>query len=301
VTVWIGEIQWMRRNGFDVGRNPILKPLDTIECRDAILNPNGSEAEWPEADVVIGNPPFLGGKLMRTVLGNDYVERLFATYAKRVPAEADLVVYWFAKVWERVASKNIQRAGLVATNSIRGGANRRVLDVLSHSGVIYDAWDDEPWVLDGAAVRVSLICFAAGNDFGEARLDGSPVSRINPDLTGASLDFTAARRLRENRGVAFMGDTKGGAFDISGDLAREWLQLPLNPNGRPNSDILRPWVNGMDLTRSPSGRWIIDFGWEMSEQQAALYDAPYAHLGACPAGAVAKPSRGVCRVLVAAR
>ena len=53
VTVWIGEIQWMRRNGFDVGRNPILKPLDTIECRDAILNPDGSEAEWPEADVVI--------------------------------------------------------------------------------------------------------------------------------------------------------------------------------------------------------------------------------------------------------
>lgn len=75
--MWIGEIQWMRRNGFDVGRNPILKPLDTIECRDAILNPDGSEAEWPEADVVIGNPPFLGGKLLRTVLGNDYVERLF--------------------------------------------------------------------------------------------------------------------------------------------------------------------------------------------------------------------------------
>jgi type II restriction/modification system DNA methylase subunit YeeA len=150
--------------------------------------------------------------------------------------------------------------------------------VLNRSGVVYDAWDDEPWVLDGAAVRVSLICFAADNDFGEARLDGSPVSRINPDLTGASLDFTAARRLRENRGVAFMGDTKGGAFDISGDLAREWLQLPLNPNGRPNSDVLRPWMNGMDLTRSPSGRWIIDFGWELSEPEAALYEAPYAHI-----------------------
>ena len=60
VTVWIGEIQWMRRNGFDVSRNPILKPLDTIECRDAILNPDGTEAAWPDADVVIGNPPFFG-------------------------------------------------------------------------------------------------------------------------------------------------------------------------------------------------------------------------------------------------
>ena len=63
VTVWIGEIQWMRRNGFDVGRNPILKPLDTIECRDAILNEDGSEAQWPKADVVIGNPPFLGAQI----------------------------------------------------------------------------------------------------------------------------------------------------------------------------------------------------------------------------------------------
>ena len=60
VSVWIGEIQWMRRNGFSESRKPILKPLDTIECRDAILTPEGGEPDWPEADVVIGNPPFLG-------------------------------------------------------------------------------------------------------------------------------------------------------------------------------------------------------------------------------------------------
>ena len=56
VSVWIGEIQWMRRNGFTGSREPILKPLDTIECRDAILTPEGGEPEWPEADVVIGKP-----------------------------------------------------------------------------------------------------------------------------------------------------------------------------------------------------------------------------------------------------
>jgi type II restriction/modification system DNA methylase subunit YeeA len=278
VTVWIGEIQWMRRNGFDVGRNPILKALDMIECRDAILNPDGSEAAWPAADVVIGNPPFLGGKLMRAVLGNDYVEQLFATHCGRVPAEADLVVYWFAKAWEQIAAASTQRAGLVATNSIRGGANRRVLERIVRNGVIYEAWDDEPWVLDGAAVRVSLICFAEMAALGEVQLNGGRVSRINSDLTGAHLDLTAARRLRENRRVSYMGDTKGGAFDVPGDLAREWLQLPLNPNGRPNSDVLRPWMNGMDLTRRPSGRWIIDFGCEMSEQQAELYEAPYAYV-----------------------
>ena len=71
VSVWIGEIQWMRRNGFNESRDPILKPLETIECRDAILTPEGGEPEWPAADVVIGNPPFLGGKLLNTHLGED--------------------------------------------------------------------------------------------------------------------------------------------------------------------------------------------------------------------------------------
>ena len=93
VSVWIGEIQWMRRNGFNESTDPILKPLDTIECRDAILTPAFDEPEWPEADVVIGNPPFLGGKLLIRHLGEDYVSRIFATYDGRVPAEADLVCY----------------------------------------------------------------------------------------------------------------------------------------------------------------------------------------------------------------
>ena len=69
VSVWIGEIQWMRRNGFGEARDPILKPLDTIECRNAILTPNNLESEWPAADVVIGNPPFLGNKRMIRQLG----------------------------------------------------------------------------------------------------------------------------------------------------------------------------------------------------------------------------------------
>ncbi len=75
-----------------------------------------------------------------------------------------------------------------------------------------------------------------------------------------------------------MGDIKGGAFDISGDQAREWLRLPANPNGRPNADVLKPRVNGMDLTRRPSGKWIIDFGDQMSEADAALYEEPFRHV-----------------------
>ena len=74
------------------------------------------------------------------------------------------------------------------------------------------------------------------------------------------------------------GDTRNGAFDIAGDLAREWLRLPANPNGQPNADVLKPWINGMDLTRRPAGKWIIDFGSEMNEADAALYEAPFSYV-----------------------
>ena len=75
--------------------------------------------------------------------------------------------------------------------------------------------------------------------------------------------------------MAFMGDTKGGPFDVSGDQAREWLRLPANPNGRANADVLKPWINGMDLTRRLAGKWIVDFGWTMSAGDAALYEEPF--------------------------
>jgi len=284
VSVWIGEIQWMRRNGFSNSTNPILDPLDTIECRDAILVPDGGEPDWPEVDAIIGNPPFLGGKLLIGGLGEGYVAEMFATWRGRVPREADLVCYWFVKAGEQIASGQATRVGLVATNSIRGGANRRALQAATEGHSIFDAWSDEPWVIDGAAVRVSLVCFSGAGDAyrPETCMDGEPVDEIHTDLTasrsGTGIDLTGARRVPPNIGVAFMGDTKGGPFDIPGDLAREWLNLPANPNGRPNADVLKPWVNGMDLTRRPAGKWIVDFGWEMSEADAALYEAPYARV-----------------------
>jgi type II restriction/modification system DNA methylase subunit YeeA len=77
-----------------------------------------------------------------------------------------------------------------------------------------------------------------------------------------------------------MGDTKGGAFDVSGELARAWLQLPTNPNGRRNAEVLHPWRNGQDITRRTSDKWIIDFGWEMSEQEASFFEAPFEYVKA---------------------
>jgi type II restriction/modification system DNA methylase subunit YeeA len=286
VTIWIGEIQWQLRNGFGITRSPILGRLASIACRDAVLNPDGTEAKWPVADVIVGNPPFLGGKRMIGTLGEEYVRRLFGAYKGRVPAEADLVCYWFKKAGEMISRGEAARAGLVATNSIRGGANRRALDSATNKLTIYEAWADEPWVIEGAAVRVSLVGFARSDDpvAPASRLDGEPVSEIYTDLTArrgeTGVDLTKARRLPENRGIAFMGDTKGGAFDLPGKLAREWLELPVNPNGCPNADVLKPWMNGKDVTRRPSDTWIVDFGGEMSEAEAALYEAPFEYAAA---------------------
>ena len=281
VSVWIGEIQWMRRNGFGNSTSPVLDPLDTIELRDAILAPDGGEPDWPDVDAVIGNPPFLGGMRLIRELGEEYVSQMFTAWKGRVPREADLVCYWFVKAGQQVASGKVTRVGLVATNSIRGGANRRALQAATEGCQIFDAWSVEPWVIDGAAVRVSLVCFSGEGDAWRpvTHLDGHPVDEVHSDLTArrgnAGIDLTGAKRIPANAGVAFMGDTKGGPFDVSGDLARDWLRLPANPHGRSNSDVLKPWVNGMDLTRRPAGKWIVDYGLEMSAKAAAQYEEPF--------------------------
>jgi type II restriction/modification system DNA methylase subunit YeeA len=276
VSVWIGEIQWMRANGFEAGRNPVLRPLDTIECRDAVLNPDGTAADWPDADVVVGNPPFLGDKKMIAELGEDYTVALRSA-VPTLPGGADLVCYWFAKAWELIAAGRLTRAGLVATNSIRGGANRSVLLPIVEHGRIFDAWSDEPWVVEGAAVRVSLIAFERNARNTPPALDGGQVFRISASLTNsaAERDLTHALPLAANAAKAFIGDQKNGPFDIEGASARALLAAPLNVNGRPNSDVLRPWSNGFDVTRRPSGRWIIDFGADMPVVQAAPYELPF--------------------------
>ncbi len=281
VTIWIGEIQWMLSHGFHYRTKPILQPLDNFECRDAILDLGNSESpaesSWPEADVIVGNPPFLGGKLLRSNLGEEYVDQLFRVYDGRVPREADLVTYWFEKARAMVEEGRVQRVGLLATQGIRGGANRRVLERVKESGDIFLGWSDEPWVLDGAAVHVSFVCFDNGKEKGR-QLDGNPVAEIHSNLT-SGVDLTKARRLRENLGISFMGDTKGGPFDIPEDLATEMLSKP-NPDGRSNRDVVRPWVNGLDITRRPRKMSIVDFGVGMPVEEAALFEAPFEYIQA---------------------
>ena len=89
---------------------------------------------------MIGNPPFLGDKKMRSELGDAYTETLRKTFQGRVPGGADLVCYWFEKARAAIESNGLLAAGLVATNSIRGGKNRAVLDAIAKTTRIFEAW-----------------------------------------------------------------------------------------------------------------------------------------------------------------
>lgn len=279
VTVWIGELQWRIQHGYAFNTSPVLQTLNHIECRDALINADGSETTWPAAEAIIGNPPFVGDKKMRAELGSEYTERLRERYKGRVPGGADLVCYWFEKARALIEAGQLQRAGFVSTNSVRGGKNREVLDRICESTRIFAAWADEEWVNNGAAVRVSLTAF--GNTEAGAVLNGQPVTHIAPDLTGGqtddTCDITGATPLPENANTSYAGIQKTGPFDIEGDTARSWLKLP-NPNGCPNSDVVRPWFNGMDVTRRNRDMWIADFGTDMSHDDASLYEQPFAYV-----------------------
>ncbi len=319
VTVWIGELQWRLNHGYPFKQNPVLEPLDHIECRDALLAPLAlegggaggegdggdpkpalnsnspalspqplslrgrrarTEATWPRADAVIGNPPFVGGSKKRRELGDETFEALAKIYAGRVPPGADLVCYWFDKALQQMRRGELVRAGLVSTNSIRGGANREVLDAIVKDGVIFDAWSDEPWVNDGAAVRVSLVSFSLDSYAAPLILNGIATTKTNSDLTSGQSgdsDLTTAQRIAENANGCFQGSQKIGNFDIDGALARGWLSKP-NPHGKSNHNVLSACWNGMDVTRRPRGVWIVDFGTRMSEPDAALFEAPFAYV-----------------------
>ncbi|MGA2488492.1 MAG: DNA methyltransferase [Roseiarcus sp.] len=249
-TIWIGDIQWRVKNAITHHPRPILRKLDSIECRDALLTAVGEaaagtanpprrvmagldpamtarddktkspsrfvEASWPEADFIVGNPPFLGGKLLRRGLGDDNVETLFRVYEGRVPAEADLVCYWFAKAWQAVQTGRAKRVGLVSTNSIRGGANRKVLEPIAEAGAVFEAWSDEAWTVDGAAVRVSLVCFQSGAvphdsphpeppaSAGESKDEGGPAA-LAPARHAPSPFETAAAPPPQGEGVLGLG------------------------------------------------------------------------------------------------
>ena len=281
VSVWIGEIQWMRRSGFDIGRKPILKPLDTIRCQNAIIADDESAIEWPPANVIVGNPPYLGAKLMKRRLGMQMTDAIRALYDGRLPGFTDLVCYWFENARAMIEAGIVERAGLVATNSIRKNTNLPVMHRIAETTRIFEAWSEEQWTVDGAAVDVSLICF--GNTGGEpARLDGDTVAAINPDLT-SGLDLTLACPLKENRNGAFPRYPEERARSTCPATWRApgWRNLQ-TPMAGATQKFLKPYWNGDDLTGRPRDMWFIDLPLGLSKADASLYAKPFRYIATTP-------------------
>ncbi len=292
IVIWIGYLQWKHKNVLPLDdEEPILQPLDQIKLMDGIVvqtSKGPREPAWPQVDIIVGNPPFLGSKQLRKNLGDEYVDAMFAIWDGRVARESDLCCYWIEKARSAVEAGKVKRVGLLATQAIRGGKNRRTLERIKETGDIFYAQADRKWIQDGVAVRVSMVGFDDGtetrrylneipDDEPVGALDrATPVEGINANLT-SRVDTTLAHRLKENLGISFMGDTKVGPFEISATEALRFLNLP-NPHGRPNSDVVRPWVNGLDITRRPRDMWIIDFPPGTKETDAALYEAPFEYI-----------------------
>ena len=279
IVVWIGHIRNETRNGNIEHRDPIIDPIDNIECRDAIVDNSGPEpkpAKWPDADFIIGNPPFLGNYLMRQELGDEYVEQIYAVWADTVPSRADLCAYWFANATRLIDGPNYVRAGLLATQNIRGGDSRPVLDRINQVGNIFFAESDRDWLLDGASVHTSMIGFDNGDET-NLILDGEQVEVIHSNLTSRKANLTLAKPLKANAGISFKGVVKQGHFELDDETARKFLSAK-NPQSNPNSDVVKPFINARDIVGLPSKTWIVDFGTTMTELEASEYVAPFAYI-----------------------
>jgi len=224
VVVWIGYLQWRyEQDGLLYPvlprslphprnlPNPIIQDKLSANEPDRIINDDAImrydadgkpyEPEWADVDVIVGNPPFLGDKKMRRELSDAYVDDLRRLYANRVSGGADLVTYWYEKARAKIEGKTTKSAGLLATQSIRMGAHRAILDRVKQTGDIFMAWSDRGWRIDGAAVRISIVGFDDGTRK-EYVLDGAPVDHINADLQN-TIDATKAKTLKLNKDLAF--------------------------------------------------------------------------------------------------
>ncbi|UOR03728.1 class I SAM-dependent DNA methyltransferase [Hymenobacter aerilatus] len=242
--------------------------------------PNPRPAEWPTADFIIGNPPFIGPARMREALGDGYTEALRFAYRNQVPDSADFVMYWWHHAAQTVQAGTAARFGFITTNSIKQTFNRRVMQPFLEGDKpplsLTFAIADHPWVdsTDGAAVRIAItVAETNPNVVGLGQLltlktetaaeddDASDVTfteqqgQILSDLTiGVNLDST--KPLKANEGLSNRGVMPFGlGFTISQNLA---LSLGLGETDT-LQEYIKPYRNGKDLTATTRGVYIIDF------------------------------------------
>ena len=262
-TLWMTHALEVRKLGS--GENPLpLQPLESLICADAL------KTEWPEADVIIGNPPFHGDRNIRGALGDDYIDWLKEEFGVGVK---DHCVYFFLRAHENL--KPGHRAGMVATKTISQTKNRdaSLVRMVEDGSVITDAISSQPWSGE-AAVHVSIICWqAAPADAETFTLDGNPVEGITPSLRPGTT-HRAAKRLPANAGMCFIGNFLNGTGFI---LEEAEAQRLLRADAR-NAEVVKPFITGRDILSRPDmgpARWCIDFG-TLDLEQAEIYREPMA-------------------------
>ncbi|VXB05046.1 DNA methyltransferase [Brevundimonas sp. G8] len=297
LVLWIGYLQQHYRNRAEHPAEPILKAFGNIQQKDAVLTwdgypelqfemrdgvavqvyPNARRPDWPEAEFIVGNPPFIGNKRMKEQLSEKYVRALRRTW-ENVTESADFVMYWWARAADLAAIGAIRRFGLVTTNSITMAFNRSVMEDRLEAkfpiSLIY-AIPDHPWTEGDttASVRIAMTVGAGGTFSGKVQqvenkrhgqagsesLASATHGKITPFLTTGAM-LSAAKPLKADQGLSFMG-----VIPVSLRFVLSKNETELIENA--NSSVLREYLSGKDLADNRTSRRIIDF-FGMSETDA---------------------------------
>jgi type II restriction/modification system DNA methylase subunit YeeA len=245
-------------------------PLDNLDkniiCADALFT------EWPEANAIIGNPPFLGSRKMRdSGIEEEYIQKIHGLYpSSEFPKNADFCTYWFRKAHEQKA----ERIGLVGSNSITQNESRKASlgFIVSNGGIIHDAIPTQEWSGE-AAVHVSIVNWAR-EEQKQKYLDVNPVSFINSSLK-TEIDVSNAHRLKQSESMCFQGVVPVGKFEITEKQALEWIEKDSK-----NKKVLKVFFSGNEITEYPdykSDKWIVDFN-NLSLEEASIYKLPFEHV-----------------------
>jgi hypothetical protein len=282
VTLMIARRIAIEKLELDEPSLPLDRLDDNIRCEDALF------CEWPGADAIVGNPPFLGGKHTRMELGDDYMERVFRRFPE-VKDSVDFCCYWFRLAHQALGPQG--RAGLVGTNSVSQGKSRAAsLDFITQNGGwIHSAISTQPWFNETdpekrkdkernpgkkANVHVSIINWSRQPP-AKLRLDGQPVQTITSSLR-SHIDTTQAQRLQANQNRCFQGVIPvGKGFLVTATQVEEWIAADSK-----NAEVLKLFSMGANLAKYPHGhpeRWIIDFN-DRDLETAGNYTLPFRHI-----------------------
>lgn len=321
LVVWIGFLQQHYRTRSAHPKEPILRAFENINggrglAFDAVLTwdnfpnlavdsragekqvrrPNPRRPQWPEAEFIVGNPPFIGGKDLRAELGGDYAEALWAAHPQ-MNDSADLVMYWWDRAAEILTAKGtvLRRFGLITTNSISQVFQRKVTErhlAAKATISLILAIADHPWTrvtADSAAVRIAMTVARAGKHEGalltlthEAGLDTDTpdirfdpqIGKINADLT-VGVDVTKAGALLANEGISSPGVKLHGSGFIVTPAQAQFLGLGKRPGLERH---IRPYRNGKDVTGRSRNVMAIDLFGLSAERVRHDFPEVYSHV-----------------------